>query len=58
MKTHAVLSGSSTGLAAIMHLDTTVGFLQDREETVDLAPIYRAADSGYVWRRVFHRRCI
>ena len=57
MKSQAALSGSSVGLAAVMRLDTTVGFLADREETVDVAPIVRVGSDGYVWRRIFHRRC-
>ena len=57
MKSQVALSGSSAGLAAVMHLDTTVGFLQDREETIDLAPIVPIGNSGYIWRRIFHRRC-
>jgi len=57
MKSHVVLSGSSAGLAAVMRLDTTVGFLQHREETIDLSPLIAVCNSGYVWRRVFHRRC-
>ena len=57
MKSPAALSGSSVGLAAVMRLDSAVGFLQDREETIDLAPIVPIGNSGYIWRRVFHRRC-
>ena len=57
MKSQVALSGSSAGLAAVMRLDTTVGFLQAREETIDLAPIVPIGNSGYVWRRIFHRRC-
>ena len=58
MKSHVVLSGSSAGLAAVMQLDTTVGFLKDREESIDLAPIVPVSNLGYVWRKVFlSRRC-
>ena len=57
MKSQVALSGSSSGLAAVMHLDTTVGFLQDREETIDLAPFVPVDNSGYVWRKIFNRRC-
>ena len=56
MKSHVVLSGSSVGLAAVMHLDTTVGFLQDREETIALSPMLPVSNLGYVWRKVFNRR--
>ncbi|MBI5239325.1 MAG: hypothetical protein HY926_02550 [Elusimicrobia bacterium] len=57
MKSQVALSGSSAGLAAVMRLDTTVGFLQDREETIDVAPIVPVGSSAYVWRTIFHRRC-
>ncbi|MDD5628586.1 MAG: hypothetical protein PHU21_05950 [Elusimicrobia bacterium] len=57
MKSPVALSGSSVGLAAMMRLDSAVGFLQDREETIDLAPIVPIGKSGYIWRTVFHRRC-
>jgi len=57
MKSHVVLSGSSSGLAAVTHLDTTVGFLLNREETIDLSPLIPISNDGYVWRKVFHRRC-
>jgi hypothetical protein len=40
-----------------MHLNTAVGFLQDREETIDLAPFVPVDNSGYVWRKIFNRRC-
>jgi len=58
MKSQVALSGSSVGLAAVLRLDTTVGFLQDREETIDLAPIVPAGNTGYIWRKIFNRRCI
>jgi len=48
-----MLRGSSAGLAAIIQIDTTVGFLLDRQEVIDLARVSPAADKGYVWRRVF-----
>ena len=57
MKSPVALSGSSVGLAAVMRLDNTVGFLQDREETIDIAPIVPIGNSGYIWRKAFHRRC-
>ena len=57
MKSQVALSGSSVGLAAVLRLDTSVGFLQDREETIDMAPMVPLNNSGYIWRRVFHRRC-
>ncbi|MBI3552981.1 MAG: hypothetical protein HY077_10740 [Elusimicrobia bacterium] len=52
MKSNAMLRGSSAGLAAVIQVDTTVGFLLDRQQAVDLAPI-GSSPSGYVWRRVF-----
>ena len=57
MKTHATLCGSSAGLAAVMQLDSALGFLRDREETVPLAPMAQVPDGGYVWRTGYHRRC-
>ena len=52
MKSNAMLRGSSSGLAAIIQVGTTVGFLTDRQETVNLSPL-GPATAGYVWRRVF-----
>jgi hypothetical protein len=57
MKSHVLLSGSPAGLAAAIQLDTTVGFLSDREEKIDLAPLVPVSKSGYVWRTIFNRRC-
>ena len=57
MKSEAALSGSSLGLATLMRLDTAACFLQDREETIDMAPLAPVSHSGYVWRKVYHRRC-
>jgi hypothetical protein len=56
MKTHAMLNGSSAGLAAIIDVDTTVGFLSDRQRVINLSPIMPQVNAGYVWRRVFQRR--
>jgi len=53
MKNQALVRGSSAGLAAVIQIDTTVGFLTDREQAVNLAPIGPASNAGYVWRRVF-----
>lgn len=52
MKTDFV-GGSSVGTAMLAKLDTTVAFLVDRKQAVDLAPAGRQAGSAYVWRRVF-----
>jgi hypothetical protein len=52
MKTDFV-GGSSAATAMMTKLDTTVAFLVDRQQAVDLAPTGRQARSGYVWRRVF-----
>jgi hypothetical protein len=52
MKSHALLRGSSAGLAAVIQVDTTVGFLLDRQQTVGLSPL-GSSPSAYVWRRVF-----
>ena len=53
MKSHDFVGGSSGALAAIAHMSTTVAFLSDRREGVDLAPAGRRAGTAYVWRRVF-----
>jgi hypothetical protein len=55
MKSHALLRGSGTGLAAIIQVDTTVSFLLDRQQVIDLAPILPSSNTGYVWKRVFLR---
>ena len=52
MKTSFV-NGSSAALAAMAALDTTVSFLVDRRQAVDLAPAGARFGSAYVWRRVF-----
>ena len=55
MKSHQLLRGSSEGLAAVLQVDTTIGFLMDRQQGIDLAPA-GPANSGYVWKRVFLRK--
>ena len=45
--------GSSAAMAALAKLNTTVGFLTERQEAMDLSPAGRRAGSAYVWRRVF-----
>jgi len=52
MKTDFVV-GSSAATAVLAKLDTTVAFLVDRKQAVDLAPAGRRAGSAYVWRRIF-----
>ena len=47
MKNHA--------MDAIIRVDTTVGFLSDREQVIDLSPSRPSEPSGYVWKRVFLR---
>ena len=56
MKSHQLLRGSGSGLAAVLQVDTTIGFLMDRQQVIDLAPAGPAANSGYVWKRVFLRK--
>ena len=51
MKNHAMLRGSGAGLAAIINVDTQVGFLADRQQAIDLSPV--AQKGGYVWKRIF-----
>ncbi len=58
MKTHVLLNGSSAGLAAIIQVDTTVSFLTDRQQVIDLSQVSEASGAGYVWRRVFARRSL
>jgi len=55
MKSHAMLNGSSVGLAAMIQVDSTVSFLLDRQQGINLVPIYPATSTGYVWKRVFLR---
>jgi hypothetical protein len=55
MKPHAMINGSSAGLAAVFHLENTVGILSSRQRIIHLLPIASDANSGYVWRRVFLR---
>ena len=52
IKSQAMVRGSSAGLAAVIQMGTTVGFLSDRREAVSLAPV-GPATPGYVWRRIF-----
>lgn len=39
-----------------LKVDTTVGFLQDRQQVVNLSPLAHESSLGYVWRRVFLRK--
>jgi hypothetical protein len=55
MKNLGFLAGSSTGMAAVAKLDTTVGFLADRRQATAVSPVGKATTAGYVWRRVFLR---
>lgn len=55
MKRHVMLNGSSSGLAAMIQVDSTVSFLLDRQQVINLVPIYPASSAGYVWKRVFLR---
>ena len=55
MKNNAVLRGSGAGLAAIIQVNTTVGFLAHRQQGIDLSLSKTSDPSGYVWRRVFLR---
>jgi hypothetical protein len=62
MKANAMLRGSSAGLLssqgpnAVIRVDTTVSFLADRQQTIDVAPLGQASNLGYVWKRIFSRR--
>ena len=53
MKSHVMLRGSSAGLAAMIQVDTTCSFLLDRQQVINLVPIYPSARTGFVWKRVF-----
>ena len=55
MKSHPLLRGSGAGLAAVIHVGATVGFLTERQQVIDLSPIVPASNAGYVWKRVFLR---
>ncbi|MBI4375927.1 MAG: hypothetical protein HY549_05695 [Elusimicrobia bacterium] len=54
MKIHGLLRGSSSGLASIIQLDTTIGFLVDRRQVIDVSPM-ASSKAGYIWKRVFLR---
>ena len=41
--------------ATIIHVDTKVGFLTDRQLGIDLSPAGPAESLGYVWKRVHLR---
>lgn len=56
MKNGSLVKGSSAGLAAVIHVDTTVGFLADRQQVIDLAPLAPEKSQGYVWKRVFLKK--
>ncbi len=56
MKANAMLRGSSAGLSAVIRVDTKVSFLADRQETIDVAPLHKAANLGYVLKRIFSRK--
>ena len=53
MKNHGMLRGSGPGLAAVIQMDASVGFLLDRQEALDMEPILPASHKAYIWRRVF-----
>jgi hypothetical protein len=55
MKNNTWLAGSVTGMAAIINVNTKIGFLCDRQQGIDLAPAGPALGAGYVWKRVFLR---
>jgi hypothetical protein len=54
MKNQSMLRGSGAGLAAIIKVDTTVGFLENRKQFVSLSPS-ETHPSTYIWRRIFLR---
>ena len=53
MKSHGFLSGSSSHLAAMAMVDTSVSFLLARQQVISLMPLSPAPNPGYAWRRVF-----
>ncbi len=53
MKIHGNLNGSSTGLAAMAMVDTSVSFLLARQQVISLMPLCPSPNPGYVWKRVF-----
>jgi hypothetical protein len=56
MKNHNLVNGSSAGLAALIQVDTTVSFLSERQQGINLVPLMPMETGGYVWKRVFLRR--
>lgn len=55
MKNHAMINGSSAGLAILMQADSAVSFLLERQQVINLVPMMPASKTGYVWKRVFLR---
>ncbi|MBI4422702.1 MAG: hypothetical protein HY554_03180 [Elusimicrobia bacterium] len=53
MKNHGFLSGSSSHLAAMAMVDTSVSFLLARQQVISLMPLCPSPNPGYVWKRVF-----
>ena len=47
------VGGSSLATAFLAKLDTTVAFLADRQQAIDLSQTGRQMRSAYVWRRIF-----
>ncbi len=55
MKSNVMVRGSGAGLAAVIQIDTTIGFLADRQQVIDLTRVSPAASASFVWKRVFLR---
>ena len=53
MKSHVILSGASSHLAAMGMVDTVVSFHVAREQVVSLMPLGPSSNPGYIWKRVF-----
>lgn len=53
MKNQVLTGVSNAAVSAMAKLDTTVAFLLNRREGLDLAPAGRQTGSAFVWRRVF-----
>ena len=47
MKSHGFLSGSSSHLAAMAMVDTSVSFLLARQQVISLMPLSPAPNPGY-----------
>lgn len=56
MKANSMLRGSSSGLGAVIRVDTSVNFLAERQQGIGVEPLRPSSSLGYVWKRIFTRK--